>query len=277
MWEYLRGLPDLFSFTIIVLGLTAIVIISLKGTAAVRWGKNLIGLGGGAKNTDDPVEERPTHETGMEQPPSPTATTILRMPKRGCGDCILIIMGEREKYELKMASVQNRVLKNQMNFFEQKMIELQDMFEKIYSEILDSTRKQASVAAAGKNIELEYKFFTELIKDALMVVKNEVRRSYKENGYFEMTDTDFSVYLKDKSRLITNLIIQHVKNMYPSQNMTVSMSDFHSGLLFNMPQINEIVRECFEYAKEATLEAQNQIDVYQKEFSSWVDRHIIDK
>jgi hypothetical protein len=276
MWEYLRGLPELFSFIIIILGLTAIVIISLKGTAAIRWGKNLIGLGGGAKNTDDPVEERPTHETGMEQPPSPAATAILRLPKRGCGDCILIIMSEREKYGLKMSNVHDKVLRNQMNFFEQKTVEIQELAEKIFCDLMESTKKQAAVTASGKNVDIEYKFFTELLKDALILVKNEIRKSYKENGYFEMSDSDFSIYLKDKNRLVINLIVQHVKSMYPSQGMTVTAYDFQSGLLFMMPQIHEILRECFVYAKEVTADSERQEVGYQREFSAWADKFISD-
>ena len=276
MWEYLRGLPELFSFIIIILGLTAIVIISLKGTAAIRWGKNLIGLGGGAKESGYSTENHPTHETEIEQPPSPTATAILRLPKRGCGDCILIIMSEREKYGLKMSNVHDKILRNQMNFFEQKSVEIQELTEKIFCDLMESTRKQTVITASGKNVEIEYKFFTELLKDALILVKNEIRRSYKENGYFEMSDSDFSIYIKDKNRLIINLIVQHVKSMYPSQGMTVTAYDFQSGLLFMMPQLHEILRECFEYAKDVTAEADRLVVGYQAEFSSWADKFILD-
>ena len=265
----------MFSFAILVLGLLAIVIISLKGTAVVRWGKNLIGLGG-AKIAGD-TEEDDGSETIPESIGVPPATVTIRMPKRGCGDCILIIMGEREKYELKISSVQDKILKNQMNFFEQKMVEIQEIVEKIFNDMMESTKKQTSINALGRNLDIEYKFFTELFKNALLTVKNEIRRSYKENGYYDLSDSDFSIYLKDKSRLVTNLIIQHIKNMYPSQGMVVTHFDLQSGLLSMIPQMHEIIRDCFEYAKEVTLDSEKQVESFKMEFSSWVDRHISEK
>jgi hypothetical protein len=186
-------------------------------------------------------------------------------------------MGEREKCELKISSIQDRILKNQMNFFEQKMVEIQELIEKIFNDLMESTKKQTVTNAPGRNLDIEYKFFTELIKDSLNLVKNEVRKSYKENGYFDMSDSDFSIYIKDKNRLVINLITQHVKSLYPSQNMTVTPADFHSGLLFVMPQMHEIIRECFEYAKEVTIDSEKQVEFFKKEFSSWVDRHISEK
>jgi len=276
MWEYLTGLPSALSVTVIVLGLTSIVIISLKGTAVVRWGKNLVGLGK-AKITETSEEGTVDIESKQPTVSSPTATALLRMPKRGCGDCILIIMGEREKYELKISSTQDKVLRNQMNFFEQKMVEIQELIEKVFSDLMESTKRQAAIVAAGKSVDIEYKFFTELLKDALMIVKNEIRRSYKDNGYFDMADSDFSMYIKDKNRLIVNLIVQHVKSMYPSQGMTVTALDFQSSTMFVMPQMHDILRECFEYAKEITRESQAQIEGFHKEFSIWIDKFVSEK
>ena len=276
MWEYLTGLPSALSVTVIVLGLTSIVIISLKGTAVVRWGKNLVGLG---KTKITETSEEGTVDIESKQPTvsPPTATALLRMPKRGCGDCILIIMGEREKYELKISSTQDKVLRNQMNFFEQKMVEIQELIEKVFSDLMESTKRQAAIVAAGKSVDIEYKFFTELLKDALMIAKNEIRRSYKDNDYFDMADSDFSMYIKDKNRLIVNLIVQHVKSMYPSQGMTVTALDFQSSTMFVMPQMHDILRECFEYAKEITRESQAQIEGFHKEFSIWIDKFVSEK
>ena len=275
MWDYLVGLPSALSVTIVILGLTSVVIISLKGTAVVRWGKNLVGLGG-AKITE--TTEEGIIDTEGENPAvtSPTRTTIIRMRKRMCGDCILIVMSEREKYELKISSTQDQVLRNQMNFFEQKMEEIQEIIEKVFSDLMEAANRKAGVVP-GKSTDIESRLFSELLKDSLLTIKSEIRRSYKENGYLDMEDSDFSIYLKEKNRLIVNTLVQYIKNMYPLQNMTVPFSDIQSNLLYIMPKMYDILRACFEYSKVAIREAQDQIATHHKEFSAWVDKFISEK
>ncbi len=286
MWEYLGSLPTGMSFTIILLGILAILVISLRGSAFFKWGKNVVGLGNSKdsqnidkdENTEDlsTNEQHITHtNTGAYTLPVPPPTVFLRQSMRSCGDCILIIMGEREKYELKISNVHDRVLKNQMNFFEQNIIELQELIEKIFSDAMGSTKIQAMVGNTGRGTEIEYKFFSELLKDALMQVKNEIRRSYKENGYYEMNDTEFSYYLKDKSKQVLSTITKHIKNIYPNQGMTVPISDILLGLSLKYPEISETIRSCFEQSKEVTLEAKNQIETYKNEFSVWADRFVV--
>jgi hypothetical protein len=278
MWEYLRSLPDIFSFSIVVLGLVAIVIISLRGTAVVQWGKNLVGLGGAKIPPRGPANENSENESSENgssmQAPVPPPTIYFRTMKRSCGDCILFVMSEREKYEIKISGARDKILKHQMNYFEQKTIEIQEVIESLFSEALNSTKTQALLTVHGIASDVEYKFFSELLKDTLHQVKNEMRRSYKDNGYSEMTASDFSNYVRDKGRLIMNIITLHIKSMYPAQGMLINLTDILTGLSYKTPEITEIIRECFEYSKEVTMETDKQIESYKKEFSDWVDKFI---
>jgi len=151
MWEYLKQLPIPLSFTLIILisaaVIIAVVLIALKGRLLFRWGKNLIGLGGaGAKNSDSD-----SHDTT-----SPPATQF--MAKRSCGDCILILMGEREKYELKMNLKQDRLLRQQMNFIEQRLIEMEGLFIETFDKMVVEANKAGRGTREQLDIETSISF-----------------------------------------------------------------------------------------------------------------------
>ncbi|MBD3170989.1 hypothetical protein GF326_00815, partial [Candidatus Bathyarchaeota archaeon] len=48
----------------------------------------------------------------------------VKQPKRTCGDCVLILLGIREKYEYKSRELDTSLLRNQMKFAEQKIQEI---------------------------------------------------------------------------------------------------------------------------------------------------------
>jgi hypothetical protein len=264
MWQYLTSLPNILSFLIVLIGLIAIVVISLKGSAVIRWGKSLIGLGS-AKTSDDQDSEKTTSTVGP-----PPATVSIKQPKRGCGDCILIIMGEREKYELTMRSLTNRVLKQQMNFVEQKLIDMQTLFVTAFMNQMNKERDKIN----EDSYEAQYKLYYGMLRDSLSDVKNEFRRSLKENGFFELNDVEFSTYVKDKTTNIVSMMSQHIRNFYPTRGAIISIDKILENIERNTSNIQEILFSIYTNAKQIILETEKEIGAMKKQYSAWVDDFI---
>lgn len=264
MWQYLTSLPNMLSFLIVLIGFIAIVVISLKGSAVIRWGKSLIGLGS-AKISDDQNNEETTNTIGL-----PPATVFIKQPKRGCGDCVLIIMGEREKYELTMRSLTNRILKQQMNFVEQKLIDVQTIFVTTFMNQMSKEKDKIN----EDSYESQYKLYYGMLRDALVDVKNELRRSFKENGFFELNDMEFSTYVKDKTTNIMSMMSQHTRNFYPTRGAVISIDKILENIERNTSSIQEILFSTYTNAKQMVLETEKEIEVMKKRYSAWVDDFI---
>lgn len=264
MWGYLSSLPNTLSVTILILGILAIVIISLKGTAVFRWGKNIIGLGK-AKVSDSQDSVETTEDPGV-----PPSTVMIKHPKRGCGDCILIIMGEREKYELKMSGALNHVLKNQMNFVEQKLTDIQALFTNMFMEQINKINAKVN----EDSYEAQYKLYYGLLRDCLITIKDEFRRSLKENGFSELSEVEFSFYVKNKARNILSIMSQHTRNFYPTRGVVVGYEKILDNIEKRSNDIQDILLSIYMNAKQVVIETDKEINRMKIEYSQWVDNFI---
>lgn len=270
MWEYLAHLPPALSFTLLTLLIIAVIVIALKGHLALKWGRAIIGLG---EKEEQKQEGIPEASEGAQKG-TKTATTIVTPPKikRSCGDCILILMGEREKFEFNMRKRLDKLLKAQMNFVEQKMIEMEGMLISSYTVLFNSAQNHAQFTGDGSNIE--YKMFYGLIRDVLMTVKNEVRKSLKENGFYEITDTEFSVYVKDRVQVIITIMSQQLRNLYPSQGTVVTIEEIITNIEKKQPQLQSFVFDVYINAKQAVAETDQEIETLKNSFAQWVDEFV---
>lgn len=274
MFSYLQNLPVVLSFSLSVLIVLSIVLISLKGKAFVRWGKNLVGLGNGSEIAPGTETGTETNTSGVPQETTmikvPPSTGPIRTPKRGCGDCILIIMGEREKYELNINKLNNRILKQQMNFVEQKLVEMQAMFISSFMEQLRLLNGRSS----EDQYEVQYKLFYGLLKDCLLAIKDEFRRSMKENGFFEMESYEFDNYVKEKTKNATSIVVQHFRNLYPTRGIIVPVEKIVELTEKNSSSLQDNFLSIYVAAKQTIHECTSEMGQLEKQFSQWVDSFI---
>ena len=255
MWEFLKSLPVVLSFTIILITIVSIVIIALIGRFKAKIGDKTVIIG------DDKSDD--TCDTTMI--PKPIHTVITA--KRGCGDCILVIMAEREKYELKFRGEKDRVLKTQMIFAEHKIIEIQTL-------LMRNMLEKISAAARSYDESVQYKLILGIIKDAFVTIKNELRRSFKDNGFHELSGSELSVYTKNETNSLINIIIQHVQNIYPDNDNILDISEIVKAILAIKPDIEPVVHDIYANAKNTQEDVGERIVDIQKQFCSWVDSFI---
>jgi hypothetical protein len=270
MWQYLQGLPPILSFTIILMCILALVFISFRGKLVARWGKNLVGLGDAKIENDkseDSDDEKATTKPALIGPPS---TVLRKSQKRSCGDCILIVIGEREKYELNMKRISNKILKQQMNHVEQKLIEMQTLFISAFMGHLNTLNGKVS----EDQYEVQYKLYYGLMKDCLVSVKDEFRRSLKENGFFEFSDVEFSNYVKEKTQSLISAMSQHLRNFYPTRGIIVPVGTIIAIIENSSNKLQEYLFGIYGNAKQIIVESDKEVAAIQEQFSRWVDNFV---
>lgn len=261
MPEILRNLTPQALFTIIIvtliLGIIGIIIIALRGKLGIKIGNKSFSLG--SENSE---------EKSKKDSPFPTA---IVPQKHTCGDYVLLLMGEREKYELKIKKEGNQIMKIQMTFAEQKLIEIQTKISNSISGIIHQSIEE-KVTTVEESVQ--YKLVYGLLKDALFNIKDEIRRSFKENGFYGINGSEFSWYIKGRLQVISSMLIQYMRNIYPDRGGVLGLHEILKCIEKEATFLAGIINDIYSYAKEVRVECDERIKNIQIQFGEWVDNFI---
>lgn len=130
---------------------------------------------------------------------------------------------------------------------------------------------------------LQYRMFWGLINDAINIrAKDEIRRCFSENGFHNTTGQEFSLYVKNESNVIIDMIKDHIINLYPPTNtrMSVSMQEVLNFLKTEQHAIEDTIFEIFVEAKRLKkYEIEKFIEIEEKfvnEINMFVDKNTSD-
>ena len=258
-------------FFLLILLVIATVAVSIYGKFALKWGKNTLGIGSGAKE-DKKDDKKKLEDSNGKEIKIPVESETIYIKKRSCSDCILILMGEREKYEMKIRGVLDRILRNQMVFVEQKLIELQALLNNDFMEEYKKLKITSNIPIEYEMVQ--YKAFYGILIDSIAKGKDEIRRSFKENGFESLGGTEFSVYVKDKTKSFVALIMQNITNLYPIQGMIVPSDIEIAKIESATSKVEDIIFEVFVHAKEVKKQADTDAKIYKSEYREWIDKFI---
>jgi len=125
---------------------------------------------------------------------------------------------------------------------------------------------------------LQYRMFWGLINDAINIrAKDEVRRSFKENGFSEMEGNDFNQYVKNQTKTIMSLIKNHIINLYPHncKSVKIKMDDIINYVKGNEHNFDKVIEEIYQEAKRMKIQDRqllNKIDIeFEKDINSFVE------
>jgi len=252
MWIWLGTLPIVWQ--VAVFGLTAllvlitVIIVSIYGKAAIQWGKTQIGLGGTESNSDK--------------------------KKRTCGDCILLTMGKRENLQSDLDMIQKNILKQQMNVAEQKLLECHVEILQTYRSTITSKRdlkKEPDFIREDK----EYKIYEGALSQSLYQVKDEIRRSFKENGFEELEQIQFLDYVKGRVQLLVGISTSYVDGKYPNENMIVARVEWlHYIQDIYIHKIEAMCSELFQRAREIKIQSDKEVNSLKTKFKEDIDEFI---
>jgi len=185
---------------------------------------------------------------------------------RTCSDCLLIMMGMKDKYQADIDEIDKNILKAQMNYVE---IQFQDTLFNLTS----TFRKDVTTIGADRDISdrlEEMALYREALRNALYAIKDELRRSFKENGFIDMSEIEFSSYVKMKfSGLLT------IGREYMSQHYTETAKTIvglqHRFSTFDSARFEDIAFNCYRNAKQIVLEARKKKEAIKIGFHDKVD------
>jgi len=133
----------------------------------------------------------------------------------------------------------------------------------------------------GERFEtLQYRMFWGLSNDAVNVrMKDEIRRSFKENGFCEFSDSDFSQYVKNQSRNLLGVLKNHIINLYPSSNrsLKVSMEDILDQIDENERDFISIFFDIYMEAKKCKKYEKEKCEEIDQKFTKEIENFIINK
>jgi hypothetical protein len=185
---------------------------------------------------------------------------------RTCGDCILIMFGIREKYETESYKIRHNVLRSQMSYFEQKS---QEIVLWLTQSFQDDLEKLGS-SKPGEMKTAQFGYYQEALKCAMMSVKDEVRRSFKENGFAEFSENEFSNYVKSKLRTLISIAKSYLSTYYIQGSDTiVTLKYRYEKLDYN--RLNDIMFDVFGYARDALKEAEAKEKEIKEKFKNEID------
>ncbi len=238
MCTLLMLMPSWAQLIIILATLIVIAIMSNYGNTFIQWGWLKIGLG--------------------------------HKKKRSCTDCLSILLAKSTKYFSNV--LLKNVLEDQMTYSSHKLDNMYLDFIKEYRSLLSESRKNV-LNLERENIE--YILFKEAVSNAIDLVKKEIRRSFKENGFCDMSGKEFSVYIRDETNVISDMFTRYLMDAYPNHGMIVSLQDVLSTLDINKLEGN--VLDIYTNAKQLKINCIASIKKEKEEFENDIDTFIGDK
>jgi hypothetical protein len=243
----MEWLPSMFSFLgttsgviIIIVLVVLLLLLGVIGKVNLKFGKNIVTFG-------------------------------KIVAKRSCGDCILLVMSKRERMDSQRSFITNRILKEQMNFVEQKILEMNGMFLSSYRmQLHELADKNTSESELNK----QYRLYQGLLASTMQAIKDEFRRSFKENGFEEMSGQEFTHYVKQKLGSIVSLGRDHLFNLYPYEGMIVSAENRMKWLDSKLDVLEDVCFEIYVKAKEIKVDAVKKVTTIEKEFSKEIDEFL---
>jgi hypothetical protein len=236
MWNFIAAFAATHPIIFVLVCVTIViasVVISLKGKALIKWGQVSIGLG----------ESR----------------RVSKSSKRSCNDCIMLLFSKRETLQSEIDITQRAVLKQQMNLAEQRLIEVLVELCQTYRSTL-SNKRDPKLPVDYNREDREFKIYEGALRQALNYVKDEVRRSFKENGFDVLPPNEFNDYIKNKVQLILGIATSYTDGKYPNEGMIIDRQEWIKYIqTIYIHKVELLITNLFVKAKDIEIDSSERI------------------
>lgn len=122
-----------------------------------------------------------------------------------------------------------------------------------------------------KTKTLQYRMFWGLTNDAINIrIKDELRRSFKENGFHELEGNDFSIYVKNQSKNLISILRNHIINLYPPNNkgkdIKISMEEILEEIDKRERDFDDLFEEIYNESKKFIIQYNESMEDIDKKF-----------
>jgi len=191
--------------------------------------------------------------------------------RRSCGDCAVILIGKIADVLKRKATISHSILDEQMTYTEHKLeVIILDLLCS-YKEDQTELRKALNVLEENK----EYLLYKEGIQNAFALIKKEIRRAFRENGFVDKTGKEFSDYVKNKCAELISIGKRYMMSSYPSDDMIVPIDYLFNSI--DVHKYEDITFEIFLNARDVRRiaeEKQKKIDVeFKKDIDNFIENN----
>lgn len=197
-----------------------------------------------------------------------------RRLKRSCKDCVALMGTLREKFIIQCDKLSSSILRTQMTFAEHKLEQIELLtvreFDKLWA--AEKANLQGVEDVVGEILK-QQKLFLCVLRETIHIMRDEIRRSFKENGFYDMGEEDFSHYLKDRVRVLNTIMCEHFRSVYPpAESMVVSPEALQTIFDKIQQDFTEIVRDIYKNASGTRRNTLASIAVLEVQFQKDLDK-----
>jgi len=229
MWTWIITLPLVWQITLPIVFMLLVTVLGLYGKVWFSIGKNKIGIGGDKASK-----------------------------KRSCLDCSKLHRAESARVNRKIIMIESTLMRDKMNVAEQKLLELRGA---VYKAASHKLKEEGVTDDDLLNLTTRLKL---AFKNTL---KDEIRRSIKENGFHDKDGREFDDYVDDQKNAIIHLIEEEFLTYYDADCIAAVLLQVDS-------KISACVRDIYTNAKEVETDAVANINKLEAEYDEQIDAFI---
>lgn len=194
--------------------------------------------------------------------------------RRSCSDCMMIAYGIWLRHDAAIDKIKHNIIEHQMRFVEQKIEEYELLLLQDYKKDQVKKRKENIITKIEHLTQehKEYILYQEALHNAFRLIIKEIRRSYKENGFYNLHAERFASYVKNKAKDLIRIGEQYMMSVYPQEHMFIAIEKRFQKL--DERQIEDLTFEIYINAKTTYNEAHKQMTQLEKQFQIDIDKHI---
>jgi hypothetical protein len=140
-----------------------------------------------------------------------------------------------------------------MKFSEQKIQELVFFLSQSFIDDIKLMCKDGDYEIRVREIAL----YCEALKNSVLSIKEELRRSFKENGFQELSENEFTHYVKAKTKLMITMVRSYLNQHYIDNDSTIVhlRERFQNMDNTNMHKFEDWCFDVFNNAKDLVKDA----------------------
>ncbi|MBF0555643.1 MAG: hypothetical protein HQK96_14025 [Nitrospirae bacterium] len=165
----------------------------------------------------------------------------------------------------RMCYLENVVkLDKQMSYVEEKFIIIKSILMNNFSELL--LEKINTGVPVSDDYQIYERYIDSLLNDE---IKKRVRVSFINNGFVDLSDTEFRVYVKDKCNYFFDLSVQTVDRWYISGKMVVPREEVKASVFRLKYSFTDFAFDIYSNAVRVIKETETEKDRMKKELENF--------
>jgi hypothetical protein len=162
-----------------------------------------------------------------------------------------------------------QLIKDQMNFAEEQLSDLRDIFRRKFLKLLASV-KSNKIGILHTHEACDYE---NILRIVTFELTNEFRFIFRENHLLDKSELEFEAYLKNKKDHINHKITELLNDIYPPA-IQPSREEVYDSNIENMSECNNIIEVIIRHGRYIASEYEKKKDSILNELNTKVEKVI---